>query len=106
MTEQEYEVIKRVAIDTAPRRRTGILRHLLDGQWHRTKEVASAMDIPQMIATRELEDLMMIQVVKREPDLLAGEELTQTTPYKWQLRNEISELITKTGLLSSKIPLS
>jgi hypothetical protein len=101
MTDQEYEVIKTVATDTAPKGRMEIVRYLLNRQWHRTKDIASYLDMPQTTATRELEDLMMIKVLERRPDLEGGKELGQTTPYRWQLRGEIANLITKAGLFEA-----
>lgn len=98
VTSDELQVIRRVAIDTVPKRRIKIVRYLLDRQWYRTKDVASTLNMPQATANRELEGLMMIEVVKREPDLEEGKELGQTTPYKWQLREKVIGLIDKTGL--------
>jgi len=98
MTNDEYELISRVAMDTVPKRRIRILRYLLDNQWHRTKDIASHLDMPQITANRELESLMTIKAIKREPDLEEGQELGQTTPYKWQLRQDITDLIERTGL--------
>jgi predicted ArsR family transcriptional regulator len=98
MTEEEYEVVKRVALDTAPRRRITIIAYLLDGAWRRTKEIANALNLPQTTATYELEDLMMVEVLSREADVGEGEELRQHTPYRWQLGDDISRLIESSGL--------
>lgn len=93
MTDDEYEVVARVGMDTVPRRRLEIVSYLSDREWCRTKEIANALDMPQATATCELEDLMMIGVLRREPDLEEGEELQQTTPYKWLLIDEIRRLM-------------
>ena len=62
--------------------------------------------MPQMTANRELEDLMMIKVIKREPDLEEGQELGQTTPYKWQLRGTVIDLVEKARLFERVNALS
>ena len=93
MTSEEYEVINRVAMDTVSKRRITIVHYLLDKDWRRTKDIASDLTMPQTTATLELEDLSMIGVLDRQPDLKEGEELAQTTPYKWQLNQNCRALI-------------
>jgi hypothetical protein len=85
VTSEEYEVIKRVARDTVSKRRIIIVSYLVDKDWRRTKDIASDLTTPQTTTTIELEDLSMIGVLDRQPDLKEGEELAQNTPYKWQL---------------------
>jgi hypothetical protein len=80
MTNDEYELIGRVAMDTVPKRQIRVLHYLLDNQWHRTKDVASQLDMRHITANRELESLMTIKAIKRESDLEEGQELGQTTP--------------------------
>ena len=98
MTSGEYEVIKRVAMDTVSKRRITIVHYLADKDWRRTKEIASDLAMPQTTTTLELEDLSMIGVLDREPDLKESEELTQNTPYKWQLNQNCRILIGQLSL--------
>ena len=93
VTSEEYEVIKGVAMDTVSKRRITIVRYLVDKEWRRTKEIASDLAIPQTTATIELEDLSMIGVLDRQPDLKEGEELAQNTPYKWRLNHNCGALL-------------
>jgi hypothetical protein len=90
MTSEEYEAIKRVATDTVTKRRVMIIQHLVDKDWRRTKDIASELGMPQTTATLELEDLSMIGILDRKPDLKEGEKLAQTTPYKWRIKQDVS----------------
>jgi len=103
MSTEEYETLKRVVVDTLPRRRAKILRYLLDGEYRRTKEVSSECGLPQSTATLALEDMAMIEALNRTPDVPEGAQVQQNTPYKWQLRKDILELISlsELGLLIS-----
>ena len=102
MTSEEYAVIKGVAMDTVSKRRVAIVLYLQDKEWRRTKEVASDLSMPHTTATIELEDLSMVGVLDRQPDLKEGEELGQTTPYKWQLNQNCLLLLKQ--LLNTKSP--
>jgi hypothetical protein len=99
MTEDEYELIKKIALDTVPRRRKLIVSYLISKEWKNTKLISSDLDIPISTITLDLEDLMLVKVVRREPDLEDGADLKQTTPYRWQLRNKIAGLIEDAELI-------
>ena len=90
VTEDEYEVIKRVALDTIPKKRRMIISCLIDLTWEGTKGIGNKVDMPTTTVGRELEDLAMIKVVSRDLDVNETDEIRQTTPYAWRLRDEIA----------------
>ena len=98
VTVEEYDLIVKVALDTIPRRRRAIVSYLVGSDWRNTKTIATDLQLPSTTAQYELEDLMLIKVVNREADVADGDELRQTTPYKWHLSENVARLIEDTGL--------
>ena len=102
MTEEEYQAIRRIAEDTIPRKRAMLVGLLLDGEWWRVKTVSKETSLPASTTSYELEDLTLLGILNRDADLEDGQELKQQTPYKYQLKQEIQQLIKGTGMLINR----
>jgi hypothetical protein len=93
--ESVYRTIAKIGRDLIVKQRLKILQHMWNeriadfaGHWKTTKEIATPIDMPTTTVKFNLEDLMIIGAVKQ--DLESDGE---TSPYIWQLSQEICELI-------------
>ena len=57
------------------------------------------VDSPTTTVGRELEDLAMIRVISRELD--TDDEVRQTTPYKWRLKDDIAWILESSELMET-----
>jgi len=101
ITEEEYGVICKAALDTIPRRRSVILGSLLDLEWKGAREIGCKVNIPTVTVGRELEDLAMIKVVKREVDSDNSDEMAETAPYRWRLKDATVIALRSSGLMEA-----
>jgi hypothetical protein len=99
VTDDEYKVICKVALDSVPRRRSLIIGNLTDLDWKGAKEISSNVGIPTITVNRELEDLTLLRVVRRELESDDPNEVTQTTPYKWRLNATVARGLEASGLM-------
>lgn len=66
---EEYQLIRRIARDTLPsnrRRIVGIIYRLFEGGFKSTQAIAEKLNMPTETAKFDLEDLWLLQIVKRE----------------------------------------
>jgi hypothetical protein len=99
VTEEEYRVICKVGLDTIPKRRRIVIACLTDLEWKGTKKISNEIDVPTTTVNRELEDLAMLRVVSRELELDEADDVKQTTPYRWRLKDQIATRLTTSGLM-------
>ena len=94
--EEEFDIIKRVGIDTAPDRIETIVRKLWTVQRElKTSEVADLTRFPQATVFRVLQDLELLKIVDRAGD---GQK------YTWRLNSKIEALIKRSGAYEAYSP--
>lgn len=86
ITEEEYTVLKKIALDTIPEQRKTVIRALFCMDWLKTREVSEAMRYPVPTAKRCLEDMHVLRIVERRfnQGMEAG-DAKETTPYEWSI---------------------
>lgn len=92
--EEEFAILQRVALDTAPDRIETIMRRL----WENclgpndallTQRIADLTRLPQSTVFKVLQDLELLRIIDRSGD---GQK------HKWRLNNKILELIYRSGV--------
>ena len=81
--QQEYEVILRVAQDSIPRQRLKLVLSILSCEPMTTQQIGDKATIPTTTNKELLEDLWMLELIKR----------TGENPYYWQLGEGTSNLL-------------
>lgn len=95
--EEEFTILKRVAMDTAPDRIETIVRKLWkENRELRTSEVADLTRLPQATVFRVLQDLELLRIVDRTGD---GQK------HMWRLNNKLEGLIERSGVYPSRASL-
>lgn len=94
VADEEFRIIRRVAIDTAPDRIEIIVRKLFQACPNksdalRTQKVADLTRLPQATIFRVLQDLELLQIVDRTGD---GQK------HVWKLNNKVEALIGRAGI--------
>lgn len=97
--DDDYQLIKKVMLDTIPQRTEDMLRHLLltcptESDTITTVEIASRTRYPQATVGRIMQDLTVLDITKRVTAKL-GSKASNTT---WTLSNYIRGLIAKSEL--------
>ena len=98
--EEEFTILQRVAMDTAPDRIETIVRRLWfscpkKDQSLRTQEIADLTRLPQATVFRVLQDLELLRIVDRSGD---GQK------HMWRLSSKIEGLISRSGVYASHQP--
>lgn len=99
-----YDIVKKIGRDLISAQRLKIIKQLwtdrvmdfLD-EWRTTKEIAEALNRPSTTTVRLLEDLMVVEVLKRTRD---GE--ADNSPYQWQLARPVCDMIETSEVLAYK----
>ena len=98
VAEDEYLLIKRVGLDSVPRRRSRVVAYMVDRDSKCAKMIASTLNVPAATLNLELEDLMMLSILERQAELGNGGYIHQTTPNEWRLREKVYALIKQADL--------
>ncbi len=101
-----YEIIKRIARDLISVQRLRIIRHLWEqrafehiNEWRKTKEISAGVNMPVNTAKLVLEDLMTVGALNRNLE----DPEQDTSPYLWQIRNQLYDWIAKAEVFESSI---
>jgi hypothetical protein len=97
-----YQTIKKIGKDLVPTQRLRILNHLWNERavkssevWLKTKEISDVVNLPVATVRLSLEDLMVINVLKRD---IVGEK--EKSPYVWQISQQLCEWIDHAEIFS------
>lgn len=92
--EEEFTIMQRVAMDTAPDRIETIVRRMWAADRElRTQEIADLTRLPQATVFRVLQDLELLRIVDRSGD---GQK------HMWSLNSKIEGLIDRSGVYTSE----
>jgi hypothetical protein len=90
-----YEILKKISLDLLTIQRKSIIKYLWGSlsweqysQWSTTADVSQAVNLPTITTKRILEDLMILNVLRRD---LQGN--ADNSGYRWQIRGEITDII-------------
>lgn len=99
VTEDEYCVLRKIALDTAPRHRTMVLKALLNAEyWLKTREVADKIRYPSTTTKIILEDLYVLKIAERRfVDSKDESDTSQKISYEWSINTEFWETVSKVG---------
>lgn len=94
LDESIYSIIAKISRDLMAKTRRDILEYLYFNPVSPvpTKDVSNALELPTKTALQELEDLMVLKVLKRE-----RYKDDQFEPYYWSIRNSFLSKIKDTG---------
>jgi len=107
ITDDIYEVIKKVGLDVAPKFRVVLLKYLWDenakeiySTWLKTGEIATGTKIQKVTALRTLQDLSQVGLLRWRESAEFDEDGTKNIhrPYEWQLTEKAVECIGGAGL--------
>ena len=103
----EFGILAKMTFDLTTSRRAKIVRHLYASMcweststWATTSEVALALEAPTNTVKYALEDLMVLNIVRR--DLKGADE---NAGYRWQLSNRTTDMIGFSDLLPEPKPV-
>ncbi|MGE5446709.1 MAG: hypothetical protein ACM3SR_19275 [Ignavibacteriales bacterium] len=98
VTEDEYQVLKKIALDTIPNHRKVAIKALLIDEWLKTREVADKIRYPVTTTRIILEDLHVLRIAERR--FKGGMELSETsqnTPYEWTINFDFHDNLAGAG---------
>jgi len=99
VTEEDYRTVTQVALDTIPRRRVSILKHLYENPSAGTSDISIGVNLNDTSTRRELDDLKMIGAIERKTHKKKGKAGGEIMSYSWYLSQETIEFIEETELL-------
>lgn len=89
VTEDEYHVLKKIALDTIPNQRKIVIKALLTDEWLKTREVADRIRYPVATTRILLEDLNVLGITDRQFEGgKSASEIYQNTPYEWAMNKD------------------
>lgn len=99
ISEEEYKVVKKIALDSMPDQRRATLKALWNTDWLKTREVSESMRYPVPTAKRYLEDMHVLKIVERQFNrgMEAG-DAKDTTPYEWRLNLDFLHNMEEAGI--------
>jgi hypothetical protein len=107
ITDDIYKVIKKVALDVAPKYRVVLLKQLYSenametfGRWLKTGEIAAETNIHTKTVLRTLQDLSQVGLLRWRESTEYDDTGTRNVhrPYEWQISTHAYECITGAGL--------
>ncbi|MBI2485498.1 MAG: hypothetical protein HYW01_00765 [Deltaproteobacteria bacterium] len=104
ITEDEYRVLRKIALDTIPNQRKIAIKVLLTDDWLKTREVADKIRYPVTTTRIILEDLHVLRIADRRFE--GGKnavETAQTTPYEWGINFDFHETLAGAGFTADEI---